>query len=157
MTLLQHPRYVEAPKEAGALSTKSVFLAGGITGCPGWQEPMASALIEGTKNLVVFNPRRANFPIHDPKAAEAQITWEHRHLRASSAVSFWFCKDTVQPIVLYELGAWSMTSKSIFVGVEPGYPREQDVRIQTRLIRPEVQIASTLDGLVKQVVDWTKS
>lgn len=151
------PRYIEAPKEAGALSTKSVFLAGGITGCPDWQEPMAKALLESTKDLVLFNPRRADFPIHDPSAADAQIAWEHRHLRAANAVSFWFCYNTLQPIVLYELGAWTMTSKHIFVGVEPGYPREQDVRIQTKLVRPYVNVVSKIEDLVKQVVDWTKS
>jgi len=155
--MINDPRYIEAPKEAGALSHRSVFLAGGITGCPDWQTTMAKGLLEATRELVIFNPRRENFPIHEPRAAEAQIAWEHRHLRASSAVSFWFCKDTIQPIVLYELGAWSMTSKHIFVGVEPGYPREQDVRIQTRLVRPYVNVVSKLEDLVKQVADWTKS
>ena len=155
--MITNPRYIEAPKEANALTNKSVFLAGGITGCPQWQETMAQALLESTTNLMVFNPRRADFPIEDPKAADAQIAWEHRHLRASAAASFWFCKDTMQPIVLYELGAWSMTTKNIFVGVEPGYPREQDVRIQTRLVRPYVTVVSKLEDLVKQVVDWTKS
>jgi len=151
-----HLRYVEALNETLPTKAQSIFLAGGIQGCPNWQEPMAKALIEGTMNLVVFNPRRADFPIDEPRAAEAQITWEHRHLRASSAVAFWFCKET-QPIVLYELGAWSMTSKHIFVGVEPGYPREQDVRIQTKLVRPYVNVVSKLEDLVKQVADWTKS
>ena len=155
--MIHNPRYIEAPREAGALSSKSVFLAGGITGCPDWQTTMAQDLIDGTKDLLVFNPRRENVPMEDGKAADAQIAWEHRHLRAASAVSFWLCKDTIQPIVLYELGAWTMTTKTIFVGVEPGYPREQDVRIQTRLMRPYVNIVSKIEDLVKQVTDWTKS
>lgn len=100
---------------------------------------------------VLLNPRRENFPIHDPTAARRQIDWEHRHLRKASAVSFWFPKETLCPIVLYELGAWSMTDKPIFVGVHPEYPRRRDVEIQTALTRPNVRIVTNLDDLAKMV------
>ncbi len=145
--------YLEAldiPKRA--LGHKSVFLAGGITGCPNWQQEMRQLLND--PDLILLNPRRADFPIHDPNAARDQITWEHSHLHQAGAILFWFCKETIQPIVLYELGAWSMTDKPIFVGVHPKYPQRQDVEIQTGLARPKVEIAYTLEYLADQVIGF---
>lgn len=146
--------YIEAPihywPKRGDLS---VFLAGGITGCPDWQQEMRHLL--GQTRLHVLNPRRADFPIGDPDAAMEQITWEHDHLRQASGILFWFPCETLCPIVLYELGAWSMAlGTPIFVGVHPDYVRLQDVRIQTHLIRPEVHIAADLEALADQVVRW---
>lgn len=141
-------KYIESPT---ALE-KSIFLAGGITGCPDWQDNMVH-LLRNT-NLTLINPRRGNFPIEDPCAAEEQITWEHTHLRRADAVLFWFPCETLCPIVLYELGAWSMMCKLIFVGVHPDYRRRQDVEIQTRLVRPDVEIVYSLEGLARQVISW---
>lgn len=146
-------RYVEAPEEwPSGLRREypSVFLAGGITGCPDWQAQMA-AFLTG-HGVTLLNPRRANFPIGDPDAAREQIEWEHTHLRRADAIVFWFCAAQIQPIALYELGAWSMTQKPMTVGVEPGYEREQDVRIQTELARSDVEIVDSLRALAKAVV-----
>jgi hypothetical protein len=83
-----------------------------------------------------------------------QITWEHDYLRMADAILFWFPCETICPIVLYELAAWSMTDKPIFVGVHPDYQRRQDVEIQTGLARPEVEIVYSLEDLVGQVASW---
>lgn len=159
--------YVEAPHtlweshrtefQAGALAPPpSVFMAGGITGCPDWQQGLRGLLKKA--NVILINPRRANFPIGDPSAAEAQITWEFDHLRQADAISFWFPKETLCPIVLYELGKHSapgaLYAKALFVGVEPGYQREQDVRIQTRLARPDVLVRSSLADLAIDITHW---
>jgi len=138
-------RYIEAPNEITDDGNKSIFLAGGITDCPDWQTEMKERLSD--VSLTVLNPRRKDFPINDPDASLKQITWEHNALKAADYILFWFCKATMCPIVLYELGAWSMTQKPIFVGVEPGYQRTQDVRIQTNLARPEVPIVNNLEDL----------
>ena len=104
--------YVEAPNLALVGSPQvSLFLAGGIQGTPDWQATMVESLKD--LNLTVYNPRRKNFPIHDPSAAYAQIKWEFDMLRKASMISFWFCKETMCPIVLFELGAHSMTMKPI--------------------------------------------
>jgi hypothetical protein len=143
--------YVEAPKNWMALPNQpSLFLAGGITGCPDWQMEVAEMLV--LTNYVVLNPRRANFPIGDPLTAEYQIKWEHDYLRKASAILFWFPCETLCPIVLYELGAWSMTEKPIFIGVHPEYQRRQDVEIQTQLSRPAVKIVYSINDLVAQVI-----
>lgn len=146
-------RYVECPENYVAESGEvSIFLAGGITGCGLWQEEMVDLL--SNTDLVLLNPRRSIFPIFDPDAAVEQITWEFHHLRKASAILFWFPAETLCPIVLYELGAWTMTSKSIFVGVHPEYKRLQDVKIQTGLARPGVMIVYSLRELAKWVGWW---
>jgi hypothetical protein len=147
-----------AEYEGGALP--AIFLAGGITGCPTWQNEMVS-LLDGLP-VVLLNPRRDHFPIDDPTAATTQIEWEHRHLRKADAVLFWFPCDTLCPITLYELGAWSVRRdeqglKPLFVGVHPQYPRRQDVEIQTRLARPEVVIRYQLPNLADAVRQWVNA
>ena len=102
-------------------------------------------------NYVVLNPRRKNFPIDNPNAAEAQIQWEFEHLRKASIISFWFCKETIQPIALFELGAWSNDKDSVVViGVEPGYIREQDICIQMELLGHR-RILSSLEDLANEI------
>ncbi len=145
-------KYIESPKVyIPDPDDTSVFLAGGITNCPDWQCDIAD-LLEGT-HLVLLNPRREHFPIGDPQAAPEQIAWEHRYLRKASAVLFWFPHETLCPIVLYELGAWSMTDKPIFVGVHPEYKRRLDVELQTRFVRPKVKVVYSLQDLASQVAD----
>ncbi len=144
--------YIESPTRLSRSrhgQGKALFLAGGITDCPDWQQEMRQRL-ENT-DWVLLNPRRAHFPIHDPSATLAQISWEHEHLRKATAILFWFPCETICPIVLYELGAWSMTDKPLFVGVHPDYSRIRDVEVQTLLVRPDVNIVYSLEKLAEVV------
>lgn len=129
----------------------SIFLAGGISGCELWQPRMVEML--ASLEVALLNPRRDNYPWHDPAAAEAQIRWEFEHLARVTAGLFWFPPQTLCPIALYELGRWSAGHRPMFVGVHPDYQRRLDVEIQLRLARPEVQIANSLDALAKQVIE----
>ena len=113
--------YVEAPNNGPAGKNPSIFLAGGITGCPDWQSLLMGEI--QNLDLVVYNPRRKNFPIHDPSAANAQIKWEFDNLRKASMISFWFCKETMCPIVLYELGFHNNSPKPLVIGMDPEYQR----------------------------------
>ncbi len=133
----------------------SIFLAGGITGCPDWQAEMAGVL--KSENIDIFNPRRDSFPIGDPNAAYEQIIWERDHLHSASAILFWFPCETLCPITLYELGAWSMTRKPLAVGCHPDYKRIADVRIQTGLVRPEITVVTSLEALAGKVFKWLYS
>jgi hypothetical protein len=153
-------RYVEALTEYEPGPLPSVFLGGGITGCPDWQQEMVTLLKD--LSVAILNPRRANFPIADPTAAPRQIEWEFRHLRKADAILFWFPRETLCPISLYELGAWSVCRigqelKPLFIGVHPQYKRRTDVGIQTRLARPELRIAYSLSGLAESVKQWLSS
>ena len=151
--------YIEAPNCIPSRESPndpdfpSVFLAGGITNCPDWQSVIKTEL----KNIIMFNPRREDFPMDDPNVALEQIKWEHDYLRVANSILFWFPCETLCPIVLYELGAWSITDKPIFVGVHPDYARRQDVEIQTRLVRPDVMIAYSLQELADKVNNWVMS
>lgn len=144
--------YVEAVNEALVTVLPSIFLAGGITDCPDWQSDVIERLEKS--NIMIFNPRRKNFPIHDQTAAQKQIEWEHKYLRKVEMILFWFPKETLCPIVLYELGAWSMTDKPIFLGIHPEYKRRQDVEIQTRLVRPDIKITYSIEDLVSNVLNY---
>ena len=46
-----------------------------------------------------------------------------------------------------------MTSKPIFIGVDPKYQRRQDVEIQTKLARPEIEIVYSLEDLANQIIN----
>lgn len=154
--------YIECPDTSknllilsdGYALAPSLFLAGGITGCPDWQSEIVEIMQHKSEleDFCVFNPRRVNFPIDDSSAARKQIEWEHDQLRLVSTILFWFPRETLCPITLYELGAWSMTDKRMVVGVHPNYKRRQDVEIQTRLARPDIHMVYSLPDLVNDLV-----
>lgn len=129
------------------------FLAGGITNCGEWQDKVIEYLQEteeDLKGLVIFNPRRKNFPINDPNASEEQITWEFNKLEECDIFSMYFVEsESVQPICLYELGRNLVRIKEKFpndyssrivVTSEPKYSRLSDVIFQTRLATPNVKV-----------------
>ena len=140
-------KVITAP-ESYILQTSEVplFLAGGICKCPNWQQDIIKKLDDGNdimNYLVVFNPRRDNFPIGDKFAARTQITWEYEALEKCEIFSMYFCAgESDQPICMYELGRNIARMQSrfpndwedrIIISVEDGYNREQDVIIQTQL------------------------
>lgn len=125
------------------------FLAGGITNCWEWQNAVINqlatlddqALNIDFSHLIIFNPRRENFPIHDPNASEEQIKWEFNAIEQCDIFSMYFCADNSdQPICMYELGRNLVRMNEKFPGkfrtiisVEKGYKRAADVKIQTEL------------------------
>jgi len=130
-------KYVEAPNSIEGMARPAIFLAGGISNCEDWQREVSSRVCAEVTRGTLLNPRRADFPIDDPGAAEGQINWEQQALWASDVVSFWFAKGTsVQPIVMFELGCHlgryciGGGPKRILVGIDPEYARKQDVILQ---------------------------
>lgn len=79
--------------------------------------------------------------------------------------SIWFCAgSSVQPICMYELGRhlalhqltnykFGHRFDKIVIGIEPGYLREQDVRIQTGLVSKSLarRITSSLEEHAKAI------
>lgn len=144
-------QYIESPHiYKPKPGVKSLFLAGGINGCSDWQQEIVHLL--SNTDLALLNPRRKHFPIGDPNAKLEQIKWECEHLRKADAILFWFPHEALCPIVLYELGAWSMTDKPIYIGIHPDYQRRQDVEIQTKLARPDAEIVYSLSRLAEQIM-----
>lgn len=148
----QSPSVVEAPSRSIRAGKQNLFLAGGITNCPNWQAKFIEYL-KGYPDLNIFNPRRSNYPMDDPAAAEEQIKWEYDFLKSADAIVVWFSRGSLNPITLYELGLWVNARPELpaFVGIDPGYERAQDVIIQTRLTRPEIKIVDTLEALALQI------
>ncbi len=107
---------------------KSVFLAGGIQNCKDWQKDAIYNL--RNTNLVLFNPRRQSFDMSNKGLTKEQIQWEYYHLRAADGIIFWFSNETIQPIVLFELGAALERNQPIWVGCHVDYERRDDVLIQ---------------------------
>jgi len=152
-------RIVEAPEIYSNPSKPTLFLAGGITNCPDWQKELINILIqtkyqgEFIQDLIIYNPRRRNFPINIPGESERQITWEYDYLKSSDIISFWFSRGSLNPIVLYELGMWGNSSVTpIVIGMDPEYERQNDVIIQTRLARPAIRIVYSLKDMANEIV-----
>lgn len=71
----------------------------------------------------------------------------HPHL---SLMLFWFpASESSQPIALLELGeAFARPALPLVVGAAPGYPRYQDVLLQTRCARPHQTVYATLTEVI---------
>jgi len=136
----------------------SLFIAGGITGCSDWQKQFVKNL--KNEKIVLYNPRRKNFRENDPSITEEQILWEYKYLKVADATSFWFTKETLCPITLFELGkqlAITDSYKPVFLGIDPNYGRKIDLEIQVKLIRPEIKIVYDLNSLSNQIKKWIRT
>ena len=142
---------IEAPNEAYSAENENsikVFIAGGITNCPNWQKELIEYLQVEFKEVdyyiptvSLYNPRRENFPIDIPEEMERQIVWEYHHLKEADIIIYWFSNGSLNPIVLYELGKWGNSgTKEIIMGIDPLYERKDDVIIQTKLAKPELEV-----------------
>lgn len=160
--------YIECPQNFnGAGNGISLFLGGGITDCPDWQAEITQMFAH--TDLTLLNPRRKlpeqNFwqrfiqTISRSKLQideNEQIHWEYKHLLRADAVMFWFCKATLCPIALFELGSWLERPKRLFIGCEPGYARTLDVTLQVHLVRPFQKINYSLGAIASEISDWYK-
>ena len=144
----------------------AVFLAGGIQNCSLWQWDAIALLreIPHLGEVVVYNPRREDFPMGDPNAARQQIGWEFQMLERAHVFSMWFAASKVSddPICMYEMGrhlALRLRDRQahlVALGVEPGYRRERDVAIQVELACAEhpteyVEVARSLPEHVRDI------
>ena len=155
--------YLEAPEGFDARMAKPwVFMAGGVTNCPDWQQELRKELhaemgplTDDSANICSFtllNPRRENFPINDPCASEEQIAWEYMGFKLADIIIFWFAKGSLNPIVLFELGKHYL-HPNIVVGCDPEYVRISDVIIQLRLVRPRFHVITCFEPFCAAVSD----
>jgi len=160
--LLQTCQHIRAPDSTPLpKDALSLFLGGGITNCPDWQSEIATKLQERCPSLVLVNPRRTTpMDIKDKNLSPVQIEWEYRRLREMSAIMFYFPKETLCPITLYELGSWMIlsqqTNTKLFIQCHPEYARVMDVQVQVKLvnINIEVVVSSNFDTLLNQIETW---
>jgi len=153
-------KILEAPSKLKSLNKIKLFLAGGISNCPNWQneiiEKIKSEKYPQTKNMFehtdIFNPRRKKMSkkISRNKLKE-QIIWEHNKLKESNIILFWFSKGSLNPITLFEYGKYLPTAMRLVVGIDPEYERKDDVIIQTRVIRTSQKINNSLEDLYEDL------
>lgn len=130
-----------------------VFLAGGISSCPNWQQDAVQQLTAcGNDRMAIINPRRNEFDLSDPKAATRQIEWEFYHLNCSAVIMFWFPCETLCPITLFEYGKWFLSSKYVLVGCHPSYQRRWDIIVQTKLEKPHFKPYDTLEETIDATI-----
>ena len=141
-------RIIEAPNQFDGRGP-SLFLAGGVTGCADWQAQLVAMLPR--LDVTALNPRRRAFDIADDSATVVQIEWEFHHLRKASAIAFWFPEESICPIALFELGAWSERATPLLVGAHSRYARRRDVVEQLRLARMGTPVAATLEELAASI------
>lgn len=143
-----------------------VFLAGGITGCENWQQVVIKYLIGeepklmiSDRRLVLFNPRRENFPAHDKNAHAQQVAWERRYIDMSDIFSMYFCSgESDQPVCMFELGrrlgyieCWCsardlpLYTEELIITAEDGYKRRDEVLHQCGLSAGGESIVATGD------------
>lgn len=139
------------------------FLAGGITNCWDWQKEVINQLEnvsdKNLDDLIIFNPRRNNFPINDPNASREQIKWEFDAIFNSDIFSMYFAGDTTspQPICFYELGKELGLRypkfNNIIITCEPNFLRVRDVYEQVDLIsKNTLKINTNINEHVNQIL-----
>lgn len=140
-------RIIEAPESLlNSNDYYDLFLAGGITNCPDWQSDVLAKLAD--TDLTILNPRRSTAFTGD--IADEQIRWEYEALRVVETVLFWFPKETLCPITLFELGVFSQRNETrLVIGTHPEYARRFDVQVQMELARPNLVIHDNIDDMLK--------
>jgi hypothetical protein len=130
-----------------------VFVAGGISNCPDWQTELIKLI--DTDRFDVINPRRASGLGKTGKAARKQIEWEHRALESAQIVLFWFPKESICPISLFEYGKFLERACKegirLIGGCDQAYARAFDLDIQTQLA---VEWATDDEVAVDFVESW---
>jgi hypothetical protein len=141
--------YIECPADLVEGRSK-LFLAGGVSNCRDWQSEVVAQLND--LDIIVLNPRRKHFDASNKKMEYEQICWEFKMLSKADIIVFYFCKETVCPITLYELGRYAALDKRIIVGMDSDYSRRNDVEIQLSLARPELKVIWTdLQNFIKAI------
>ena len=144
---------VEAPNELYSIDNETqnlkVFIAGGITNCPDWQQEFIENF-DDYDYLTLYNPRRREFNVDNPYETEKQIVWEYRHLEEADIIVYWFSTGSINPIVLFELGKY-LEKSPIVIGIESGYEREKDVVIQSRLAGYTGDFCTSVEELAERV------
>lgn len=150
--IITSPNVIDPPETPGVTPAKAIFLAGGITNCPDWQQPVAERLYEMT-NLIIFNPRRLNWNMENSEVeSKKQIIWEHNQLQRAQIILFWFPEETLCPITLLELGKYLVSDKKLIIGTHPNYQRRLDVLVQTELVRREQDVYDNIDDMISEFI-----
>lgn len=145
---------IQAPNQPTTFDGLKIFLAGGISHCPKWQDEISERLMNEprlkkySQRILVFNPRCKQIPEEEP-----QIKWEYEKLHQCDIISFWFSVGSLNPITLFEYGSHFKSRKKIIVGCHPDYERKNNVKIQTQLAKPSIKINENFEDFYNDIVN----
>ena len=99
----------------------------------------------------VVNPRRVGGFDRTGATAEEQIKWEYSALAHVESCVFWFPKETLCPITLFELGKMLEKARKdpiirLAIGWHPEYARAFDLGVQIGLVGMKKQIIHAAPG-----------
>ena len=77
-----------------------------------------------------------------------QIRWEYEFLKRARVVLFWFPKESLCPVALFELGKELGRNSCVFVGAHPDYARRFDIVTQVDCYKPGMTVYSELADVV---------
>lgn len=145
---------ITAPNNREDLNVPSIFLAGGISNCADWQSVVAEKLEEKYGNEIeIINPRRVVWDDDrkDNEVSREQILWERSYIKDADTVIFWFSKETLCPITLFELGSAIHEKDIAVIGIDPEYQRKFDIEIQVPLVA-NIPIVYSIDDLIEETI-----
>jgi hypothetical protein len=159
---------IKAQSKENPRDVTTLFLAGGISNCPNWQADVVKAL--ANTEYIILNPRQDRWigsQALDTKIAYQeelkQVTWEYKRITKAYSVLFWFPKDTVCPITLFELGSRLEGQQNLFIGCDPDYEKRRNIWCQLEqrpravkksadLHEREITLQLSLDDLIQEVI-----
>lgn len=146
------PRVLKAP-ETGAVTGKSVFLAGSIDqgAAVDWQTEVTDALAD--LDVTIFNPRRDDWDdtwVQDISNDQfrGQVEWELSHMERCDVMCVYFDPKGQAPITLMELGLHARSGK-VVVCCPEGYWRRGNVQVVCA--RYGIPMVNDLDALISAV------
>ena len=152
------PNHVLVAPERRTLAGPSVFLAGGITDSPLWQDDVINHLTATLDGIIIFNPRRPNFNPQRPNdfgdvavEYEQQVIWELDHIFAADLVLFWFPAAECR-ITRIEFGLVVGHNKPVVVGADPQFRNYYYLTLLTQ--RYNIPLHNQFDALLAATEAW---
>lgn len=139
-----------APQRA-AISGLSVFLAGGITNSPRWQDAAVAYFERRIDGITICNPRRPDDFEDRETEYERQVTWELDHLLTADLALFWFPAAECR-ITRIELGLVAGIQHPLLVGADPQFVNRRYLGLLAR--RLGTPLYESLDDLCAAAYSW---
>ncbi|MEM8533629.1 MAG: nucleoside 2-deoxyribosyltransferase domain-containing protein [Chloroflexota bacterium] len=143
--------HVLVAPERRAFEGPSVFLAGGITNSPRWQDDVINYLTATLDGITIFNPRRPNDFGDVTVEYERQVIWELDHIFAADLVLFWFPAAECR-ITRIEFGLVVGHNKPVVVGADPQFVNYHYLTLLTQ--RYNLPLYDQFDALLAATQVW---
>jgi hypothetical protein len=148
------PPHVLVAPDRGPLEKPVVFLAGGITNSPRWQDVAVAHFQGACPAATVCNPRRPRDFEDDAVEYHKQVTWELDHLEAADLALFWFPAAECR-ITRIELGLMLGAGKAVVVGTDPAFVNRRYLEVLCR--RKGLPLHDRLEDALDAAARWLKA